>query len=60
MKKLAAILVLTLAVSGLTFGQVYSDKVVGQKNLALKDSIKVKPYPYALPIWGRKSHRYGI
>jgi len=40
--------------SGLTFGQVYSDKVVGQKNLALKDSIKTKPYPYALPIWGKK------
>jgi hypothetical protein len=54
MKKFAAILVLTLTISGLTFGQVYSDKVVGQKNLALKDSIKSKPYPYALPIWGEK------
>ena len=35
-------------------GQVYSNKVVGQKNEALKDSIKTKPYPYALPIWGKK------
>ena len=54
MKKLVTIMVLTLAISGLMFGQVYSDKVVGQKNLALKDSIKSKPYPYALPIWGEK------
>ena len=54
MKKLLSVLVLTLILANQSFGQVYSDKVVGQKNVALKDSIKTKPYPYALPIWGEK------
>lgn len=40
-----------------TFGQVYTDKVVGKKNEELKDSLKVKKYPYALPIWGEKVPR---
>jgi hypothetical protein len=40
-------------------GQVYTNKVVGAKNEALKDSIKAKPYPYALPVWGAKATAKG-
>jgi hypothetical protein len=39
--------------------QVYTDKVVGKKNEALKDSLKVAEYPYALPIWGEKVAQKG-
>jgi hypothetical protein len=36
------------------FGQVYTDKIVGEKNQELKDSLSTVKYPYALPIWGEK------
>jgi hypothetical protein len=39
---------------GKTFAQVYTDKVVGAKNEALKDSLIASEYPYLLPIWGAK------
>jgi hypothetical protein len=52
--RIIIISILTFSVSSQTFGQVYSDKVVGKKNEALKDSIEAKPYPYKLPIWGAK------
>lgn len=42
-----------------TFGQVYTNKVVGAKNEALKDSLKVTEYPYALPILGAKAAKRG-
>ena len=41
------------------FGQVYTDKIVGEKNQQLKDSLKVEEYPYALPIWGEKVAQKG-
>ncbi|TPG34861.1 hypothetical protein EAH81_22335 [Flavobacterium pectinovorum] len=41
------------------FGQVYTDKIVGKKNEALKDSLEVQKYPYALPIWGEKVAQKG-
>jgi hypothetical protein len=41
------------------YSQVYSDKVVGKKNLALSDSIKSSEYPYILPIWGEKATKSG-
>jgi len=53
-KKIIVYLVFTLCVLSPAAAQVYSDKVVGKKNASLSDSIKVKPYPYALPIWGQK------
>ena len=34
--------------------QVYSNKVVGEKNTGYIDSLKAVEYPYALPIWGAK------
>ncbi|TDW51895.1 hypothetical protein EV144_101573 [Flavobacterium sp. 270] len=39
--------------------QVYTEKIVGQKNKELKDSLKVADYPYALPIWGKKVAQKG-
>lgn len=51
---------LCLALVQHTFAQVYSDKVVGRKNEALSDSIKTKPYPYILPIWGEKAAKRGF
>ena len=42
------------------FGQVYTDKVVGKKNEALKDSLVVTDYPYSLPIWGDKATAKGF
>jgi len=42
--------------------QVYSDKVVGKKNLELSDSIKAHAheYPYILPILGKKAAKMGF
>lgn len=41
------------------YGQVYTDKIVGEKNQQLKDSLKEVDYPYALPIWGEKVAKKG-
>lgn len=60
MKKLLSVSVLTLILLHPSFGQVYSNKVVGEKNASLVDSIKVNPYPYALPIWGEKVTKMGF
>jgi hypothetical protein len=43
-----------------SIGQVYSNKVAGKKNETLSDSIKAKPYPYILPIWGEKVTKMGF
>jgi hypothetical protein len=59
MKKYLSIAALCFILISQTFGQVYSDKVVGKKNEALKDSIEAKPYPYSLPIWGAKATAKG-
>lgn len=59
MKKLISILFLALGLFSQTMGQVYTNKVVGKKNEALKDSIIAKPYPYSLPIWGAKAAARG-
>lgn len=59
MKALKVILLLLLLVIAPAKAQVYSNKVVGTKNEALKDSIIAKPYPYTLPIWGAKAAAKG-
>src|SRR5690349_1115271 len=42
------------------YAQYTTDKVVGQKNAALADSLKTVSYPYLLPIWGEKVARKGF
>jgi hypothetical protein len=59
MKKILSVMLLALVLCSHVMGQVYSNKVVGKKNEALKDSIMVKPYPYSLPIWGAKAAAKG-
>jgi hypothetical protein len=59
MKYNKLILFVLLLFSMNTFGQVYTDKIVGKKNEALKDSLEVQKYPYALPIWGEKVAQKG-
>lgn len=59
MKKILLVAGLTLGILSQGFGQVYSNKVVGKKNDALKDTIIAKPYPYSLPIWGAKASEKG-
>ena len=39
--------------------QVFTNKVVGQRNQELIDSLKNSEYPYALPIWGAKATQAG-
>lgn len=59
MKKIFVALALTFIIANASFGQVYTNKEVGKKNEALVDSIKAKPYPYSLPIWGAKAAAKG-
>lgn len=55
-----AILIFSLAIfSSIVSGQVYTNKEVGKKNAAVKDSPKKIEYPYNLPIWGKKVAKLG-
>jgi hypothetical protein len=59
MKNNIVALLVAFFLSASTFAQVYSDKVVGKKNEAVVDSLKIAKYPYALPIWGEKVTQMG-
>jgi hypothetical protein len=60
MKKPLFAFVLVLLIFSQATAQVYTNKEVGKKNEALVDSIKAKPYPYVLPIWGAKAAAKGF
>ncbi len=60
MRFLYIVFLLLFVLSAQLKAQVYSDKVVGKNNIALSDSIKAKPYPYSLPIWGAKASKLGF
>src|SRR4249920_285671 len=49
-----------LAVCSAVFAQYTTDKVVGEKNTAVIDSLKTADYPYLLPIWGKKVAQKGF
>ena len=59
MKNNNLIILLVFFLCTQTFAQVYTNKVVGKKNEAVKDSLKVSEYPYSLPIWGEKATQKG-
>src|SRR3954469_25631717 len=42
------------------FAQYTTDKVVGEKNEHLRDSLKTADYPYLLPIWGKRVAQKGF
>lgn len=54
------IIICCIIFSTKSFSQVYSDKIVGKKNEAIIDSLKVEKYPYSLPIWGEKATNKGF
>lgn len=60
MRKTLFITGLSLGLLSQGFSQVYTNKVVGEKNQALADTLKTKPYPYSLPIWGAKATEKGF
>jgi hypothetical protein len=60
MKKPTFFLLAFLFLSIQSYNQVYSNKVVGAKNEAMKDSIEKQEYPYVLPIWGAKATAKGF
>jgi hypothetical protein len=60
MKILFAALFFLLVLISYSNCQIYSNKVVGKKNTSLSDNIKIKPYPYALPVWGAKAAKLGF
>jgi len=60
MKKTILLFTLSFFLLIQTFSQVYTNKVVGDKNEALKDSLEKQEYPYVLPIWGAKATAKGF
>jgi hypothetical protein len=60
MKKIILFVLIACLVIIPAFSQVYTDKVVGQKNQALADTLKKTKYPYILPIWGEKVTQKGF
>ncbi|MBN2173984.1 MAG: hypothetical protein JW731_07625 [Bacteroidales bacterium] len=54
MKRKIYFVIVIVLLSGHLFSQVTTNKIVGNKNQALKDSLSNQEYPYALPIWGKK------
>lgn len=60
MKIILLTIFLTFCLLGQTQAQVYANKVVGEKNESLIDSLKAEPYPYVLPIWGAKAAAKGF
>ncbi|HUM45702.1 MAG TPA: hypothetical protein PLD84_02165 [Chitinophagales bacterium] len=60
MKKISGLITALSFLSLFSFAQVTTDKVVGQKNDQLIDSLKKAEYPYLLPIWGKKATEKGF
>lgn len=60
MKNINLVFITVFFLSMPLFGQVYTDKVVGKKNEAVIDSLKITEYPYSLPIWGDKATKKGF
>jgi hypothetical protein len=60
MNKRLLLLLVTVLIVLPAFSQVYTNKITGTKNEALKDSIEKKGYPYILPIWGKKAAAKGF
>jgi len=51
--------IITALTASTSYGQVFSNKEVEQKNQEVIDSLKTTEYPYILPIWGAKVTQAG-
>jgi hypothetical protein len=60
MKRFLLLILTVILITGVLEAQVYSNKVVGEKNQALTDSLKKTEYPYLFPIWGAKVAEKGF
>ena len=56
----ALLLIMSMVCATTSHAQVFSDKVVGKKNVDYADSLKKSKYPYILPIWGEKATARGF
>ncbi len=59
MTKFSLLFIAGLFLCSQAFSQVYTNKVVGEKNESLKDSIEAHEYPYSLPILGKQATAKG-
>jgi hypothetical protein len=60
LKRSPALLLIACLCATAAHAQVFSNKVVGEKNRALSDSLMHAHYPYILPIWGEKATQRGF
>ena len=60
MRRKLFLLLICLAVISSLHAQYTTDKIVGQKNEHIRDSLKTVDYPYLLPIWGKKVTQQGF
>lgn len=54
MKYVSLVLLMLVFAAINVHSQYTTDKVVGDKHAAVRDSLKTAAYPYMLPIWGQK------
>lgn len=59
MKNLFLLTVLAVLAANPSFSQVFTNKVVGERNATKIDSLRTTEYPYSLPIWGDKATKAG-
>jgi hypothetical protein len=59
MKRKLIILFTSCLLFSTTYSQYTTDKVMGQKNEHVRDSLKTADYPYLLPIWGKRVAQKG-
>lgn len=59
MKQFFLLILILISFASNGFSQVFTNKVVGEKNQSKRDSIKSSEYPYSLPIWGGKATQAG-
>src|SRR4051812_43507349 len=60
MKKKIILIIFWSWVCSIVQAQYTTDKVIGQKNAGVIDSLKTTEYPYLLPIWGKKVAQKGF
>lgn len=60
MKSIIIFFCTIVLISSFAKAQVFTNKVVGERNESIIDSLRTVDYPYRLPIWGDKATRAGF